>query len=327
MGGDSRPCGGSDRRRPRRRPARGRGDPSPLRGRRLRRLLLVAGARDQSRSPLSPRRRSAASELAASPGGLPRPRGDGRRQRNARRSALRPVEGARRRCAFLRAEPPARHRARARVRGRRLELRSAYRSRRRLFAITSSASYSSTTGALATSRPGSTSRSGPFLGKSFATSISGWVTPLALLDGRFVAAPPRIPSRSPTSASLGDWALDIELEVELSDTVVSRTNTRGLYWTMPQQLAHATSNGASLRTGDLFASGTISGPDKGSEGSLIELTRNGAHPIRLGDGSTRDVPRGRRRGRAAGARRRRGARRGARHDPARPSVDPGHAPA
>ena len=56
---------------------------------------------------------------------------------------------------------------------------------------------------------------------------------------------------------------------------------------MPQQLAHATVNGASLRTGDLFASGTISGPEHGSEGSLIELTPNGAHPIRLGDGSER----------------------------------------
>ncbi len=83
------------------------------------------------------------------------------------------------------------------------------------------------------------------------------------------------------------WGLDIELEVELSGTVVSRTNSCSLYWTMPQQLAHATVNGASLRTGDLFASGTISGPDPGSEGSLIELTRNGAHPIMLGDGSTR----------------------------------------
>ena len=85
----------------------------------------------------------------------------------------------------------------------------------------------------------------------------------------------------------GDWALDVELEVEVAGTVVSRTNTRGLYWTMPQQLAHATVNGASVRTGDLFASGTISGPDRGSEGSLIELTSNGTHPIRLGDGSTR----------------------------------------
>jgi fumarylacetoacetase len=128
---------------------------------------------------------------------------------------------------------------------------------------------------------------GPFLGKSFATSISPWVTPLALLEGRFTSAPPQDPEPLPYLRIPGEWALDVELEVELSGTVVSRTNARGLYWTMPQQLAHATVNGASLRTGDLFASGTISGPDPGSEGSLIELTRNGAHPIRLGDGSTR----------------------------------------
>ncbi len=128
---------------------------------------------------------------------------------------------------------------------------------------------------------------GPFLGKSFATSISGWVTPLALLEDRFVAPPAQDPKPLPHLRVAGNWALDIELEVELSDTVVSRTNARGLYWTMPQQLAHATSNGASVRTGDLFASGTISGPDTGSEGSLIELTRNGARPIRVGDGSTR----------------------------------------
>jgi fumarylacetoacetase len=68
---------------------------------------------------------------------------------------------------------------------------------------------------------------------------------------------------------------------------VSRTNARGLYWTMPQQLAHATVNGASIRTGDLFASGTISGPSPGSEGSLIELTWNGERPLRLADGSER----------------------------------------
>ena len=128
---------------------------------------------------------------------------------------------------------------------------------------------------------------GPFLGKSFATSISIWVTPLALLEDRFVAAPAQDPEPLPYLRVRGDWALDIELEVELSGTVVSRTNARGLYWTMPQQLAHATVNGASIATGDLFASGTISGSEQGSEGSLIELTRNGAHPIRLGDGSTR----------------------------------------
>ncbi len=128
---------------------------------------------------------------------------------------------------------------------------------------------------------------GPFLGKSFATSISAWVTPLALLQDRFVAPPAQEPEPLPYLHVPANWGLDIELEVELSGTIVSRTNSRSLYWTMPQQLAHATVNGASLRTGDLFASGTISGPDPGSEGSLIELTRNGAHPIMLGDGSTR----------------------------------------
>jgi fumarylacetoacetase len=128
---------------------------------------------------------------------------------------------------------------------------------------------------------------GPFLGKSFATTIAAWVTPLALLEDRFVPAPAQDPEPLPYLQVDGDWGLDVELEVEIGDTVVSRTNARGLYWTMPQQLAHATVNGASLRTGDFFASGTISGAEHGSEGSLIELTQNGAHPIRLGDGSDR----------------------------------------
>jgi len=77
----------------------------------------------------------------------------------------------------------------------------------------------------------------------------------------------------------------VPLEVELNGTVISRGNARGLYWTMPQQLAHATSNGASIRTGDLMASGTISGGERGSEGSLIELTWNGAEPISLVEGT------------------------------------------
>jgi len=128
---------------------------------------------------------------------------------------------------------------------------------------------------------------GPFLGKSFGTSTSAWVTPLALLEDRLVTAPEQDPEPLPYLRTTGDWGLDLDLEVELNGTVVSRTNARGLYWTMPQQLAHATVNGASVRTGDLFASWTISGPERGSEGSLIELTWNGAHPLRLGDGSTR----------------------------------------
>jgi fumarylacetoacetase len=114
---------------------------------------------------------------------------------------------------------------------------------------------------------------GPFLGKSFQTSISAWVTPLALLEGRRVEAPEQDPPALEYLAAGRDWALDIDLEIELNGEVISRGNARSLYWTMPQQLAHATSNGASLRTGDLMATGTISGPEPGSEGSLIELTR------------------------------------------------------
>jgi len=124
---------------------------------------------------------------------------------------------------------------------------------------------------------------GPFLGKSFATSIAAWVTPLALLEDRFVRAPEQDPEPLPYLRTEGDWALDLEL----SGTAVSRTNARGLYWTMPQQLAHATVNGASIRTGDLFASGTISGAEPGAEGSLIELTWNAERPVRLDDGSER----------------------------------------
>jgi fumarylacetoacetase len=128
---------------------------------------------------------------------------------------------------------------------------------------------------------------GPFLGKSFATSIAAWVTPLVLLEDRLVPAPHQDPAPLPYLATSGDWAVNLDLEVELSGTVIARGNARSLYWTMPQQLAHATVNGSSIRTGDLFASGTISGADPGSEGSLIELTWNGERPVRLADGSER----------------------------------------
>ncbi len=114
---------------------------------------------------------------------------------------------------------------------------------------------------------------GPFLGKSFQTSVSAWVTPLALLEDARVDAPAQDPPPLAHLAGGRDWALDIALEVELNGETISRGNAAGLYWTMPQQLAHATSNGAPLRTGDLMASGTISGPEPGSEGSMIELYR------------------------------------------------------
>jgi fumarylacetoacetase len=128
---------------------------------------------------------------------------------------------------------------------------------------------------------------GPFLGKSFATSISAWVTPLQALEGARVPSPAQDPQPLPYLRTSGDWGLAVDLEVELNGEVVSRTNARRLYWTMPQQLAHATVNGASVRTGDLMATGTISGPEPGSYGSLIELTSNGAEPLRLPDGSER----------------------------------------
>jgi fumarylacetoacetase len=114
---------------------------------------------------------------------------------------------------------------------------------------------------------------GPNLGKSFQTSISAWVTPLALLQDARVEAPPQDPPPLPHLAGGRDWGLDVALEVQLNEETLSRGNARTLYWTFPQQLAHATSNGAPLRTGDLMASGTISGAEPGSEGSMIELFR------------------------------------------------------
>jgi fumarylacetoacetase len=115
---------------------------------------------------------------------------------------------------------------------------------------------------------------GPFLGKSFQTSISAWVTPLSLLEPYRCDAPPQEPPPLPHLAGGRDWALDLDLAIELNGETVSRGNARTLYWTMPQMLAHATSNGASIRTGDLMATGTISGEEPGSEGSLIELYGN-----------------------------------------------------
>jgi fumarylacetoacetase len=134
---------------------------------------------------------------------------------------------------------------------------------------------------------------GPFLGKSFATSISPWVVPLAALEPFRVAGPAQDPEPLDYLHTDEDWALDIDLDVALipaggdQETVVSRVNARGLYWSCAQQLAHATSNGANARPGDLWASGTISGPEQASTGSLIELTWSGRDPLELGGGIRR----------------------------------------
>jgi fumarylacetoacetase len=127
---------------------------------------------------------------------------------------------------------------------------------------------------------------GPFLAKSFATSVSAWVTPLDVVLARRVPAPAQEPVPLPYLRE-EPWALDLDLEVKLNGTIVARTNARHLYWSAAQQLAHMTVNGASLRTGDLFGSGTISGPGRDERGSLLELSWNGAEPIALDDGSTR----------------------------------------
>ena len=128
---------------------------------------------------------------------------------------------------------------------------------------------------------------GPFLGKSFATSISPWVVPLDALGAARVASPRQDPPPLPYLHDDDPWSLDITLEARLNGTVVSRPPFASTYWTPGQQLAHLTSNGASLRTGDLWASGTVSGPDPDQRGSLIERAWNGTEPVTLDDGTTR----------------------------------------
>ncbi|CAN5130568.1 fumarylacetoacetase [soil metagenome] len=114
---------------------------------------------------------------------------------------------------------------------------------------------------------------GPFLGKSFATSVGSWVVPLSELENVRRPAPLQDPPPLPYLSPAGR-GLDLALTVSINDEIVTRSNTTNLYWTMSQQLAHATSNGAHLRAGDLFASGTISGPEPDSRGCLLEITSN-----------------------------------------------------
>ncbi len=132
---------------------------------------------------------------------------------------------------------------------------------------------------------------GPFLGKSFATSISPWIVSLDAVAPYRVDPPHQEPEVLPYLRTEGHTGVDLRLEVEVirngaeAGTVVTRTGFADMYWTMRQQLAHATVNGATVRAGDLFASGTVSGPEPGTLGSLLEITKNGNEPIRLDDGS------------------------------------------
>ena len=121
---------------------------------------------------------------------------------------------------------------------------------------------------------------GPFLGKSFATSISSYVTTLDELT----RSPGATQEPEPLDhLCIDNFAFDVPLEVQLNGEVVSRTNARHLYWNVAQQIAHLTSNGTSLRVGDLLATGTISGPGESERGSLIELTWNEGPFLQDGD--------------------------------------------
>lgn len=126
---------------------------------------------------------------------------------------------------------------------------------------------------------------GPFLGKSFATSVSPWVVPLAALEPARVDPPAQEPEPAAYLRCGEAWGFDIALALEINGEVVSRPPFATMYWTAAQQLAHLTANGASLRSGDLFASGTVSGPAADERGSLIELSWNGRDRVAVGGGS------------------------------------------
>jgi fumarylacetoacetase len=128
---------------------------------------------------------------------------------------------------------------------------------------------------------------GPFLAKSFATSISPWIVPLEALAHARVRPPRQDPEPLPYLAGSGHTGFDLELEVRLNGQVVSCPSFATMYWTPAQMLAHMTVNGASTRTGDIFASGTVSGPAREQRGCLLELSWGGAEPVKLPDGSVR----------------------------------------
>ncbi|GAA3392339.1 fumarylacetoacetase [Streptomyces roseoviridis] len=128
---------------------------------------------------------------------------------------------------------------------------------------------------------------GPFLGKSFQTSVSAWVTPLEALDAARVAPPARDFPLLPYLDDSGEeepGGFDLRITVTVNGEVVAEPPFSTMYWTAAQQLAHMTVNGASLRTGDLYGSGTVSGPEVGQRGSLLELTWNGRDALELADG-------------------------------------------
>ena len=133
---------------------------------------------------------------------------------------------------------------------------------------------------------------GPFLGKNFGSTISPWIVTLDALEPFRVQGPEQFPHVLPYLVTEGLRNSDINLEVLIQPdggepTTVCRSNAKYLYWNVNQQLAHHTVNGCNVQVGDLYASGTISGPSPGSYGSLLELSWNGQRPLHLANGANR----------------------------------------
>ena len=133
---------------------------------------------------------------------------------------------------------------------------------------------------------------GPFLGKNFASTLSPWIITLEALAPFRVAGPKQDPEVFEYLQYEGDRNFDIHLEVIIktpdgAEQVVTKSNHKHLYWNICQQLAHHTVNGCNINVGDLYASGTISGPEEGSFGSMLEITWKGSKPVKMLDGSER----------------------------------------
>ncbi|MCB9040260.1 MAG: fumarylacetoacetase [Lewinellaceae bacterium] len=133
---------------------------------------------------------------------------------------------------------------------------------------------------------------GPFLGKSFASTVSPWIVTLEALEPFRTEGPPQDPTPLPYLQPNGPGSFDISLEVEIlpeqgNGKTVCQSNFKYLYWNMAQQLAHHTVNGCNIRVGDMMASGTISGPGPESYGSMLEISWRGTRPVAMPDGSER----------------------------------------
>ena len=133
---------------------------------------------------------------------------------------------------------------------------------------------------------------GPFLAKNFASHVSPWIVTLDALEPFRVSGPVQDPKVLPYLEYSGDKHVDINLEVSITpenseEKVVSNSNYKFMYWNMNQQLAHHTINGCNINAGDMMASGTISGPNEGQYGSMLEISWKGTKPVAMPDGSER----------------------------------------